>query len=171
MGLASLTLHCDNHNPLPSHTEFNQKLQSISNIHCCLVISSNHCTTHTQYNTQSSSPGTMTSSHPQKVPPVLTMRVKLTKFESIPRDETHSLIVSQRTLTLCKEDWGLILIVTQQADNLEETITTYFNRGLTIQQIHHALKTSHNYQSLKSLKRKLNIIFQDAPIFTLTPKR
>jgi len=72
-------------------------------------------------------------------------------------EETHSLTVSQRTLTRRKEDWGLIRLGSQQADNLEETITTYFNRGLTIQQIHHALTTSHNYtQSLRSLERKLN---------------
>jgi len=72
-------------------------------------------------------------------------------------EETHSLMVSQRTLTRRKEDWGLIRLGSQQADNLEETITTYFNRGLTIQKIHHALTTSHNYtQSLQSLERKLN---------------
>ncbi|KNZ45303.1 hypothetical protein VP01_827g5 [Puccinia sorghi] len=47
----------------------------------------------------------------------------------------------------------------QQADNLEESITTYFNRGFTIQQICHALTTSHHYtQSLQGLERKQNTI-------------
>ncbi|KNZ53325.1 hypothetical protein VP01_3278g1 [Puccinia sorghi] len=81
-------------------------------------------------------------------------------WNSIPRrgyPETHSLTVSQRTLTGCKEDWGLILLGSQKADNLEETIKTYFIRGLTIQKIHQALRTSHNYtQSLQSLEKKLN---------------
>ncbi|KNZ47926.1 hypothetical protein VP01_603g7 [Puccinia sorghi] len=63
--------------------------------------------------------------------------------------------------------------VTQmQAENLEETITIYFNRGLTIQKIHHYLKTSHSYnQSLQSLKRKLNTMKISRHTMTLNPKR
>ncbi|KNZ44589.1 hypothetical protein VP01_8g9, partial [Puccinia sorghi] len=76
-------------------------------------------TTHTQYNTQPSSPGITTSSHPPTIPPVSTMRVTLRTFgnqfqEEVTQmvasgltdpqirqkiEETHSLTVSQRTLT------------------------------------------------------------------------
>ncbi|KNZ50681.1 hypothetical protein VP01_4294g2 [Puccinia sorghi] len=53
-------------------------------------------------------------------------------------EEKHCLKVSQRTLTCCKEDWGLIQLGSHQ-------------------QFHHVIKTNHNYtQSLESLKRKPN---------------
>ncbi|KNZ62923.1 hypothetical protein VP01_1207g6 [Puccinia sorghi] len=106
----------------------------------------------------------MNSSHPPTTPPLSTRQVTLQKLENQFQEEvaqmleeTHSLTVSQWNLTCRKEDWGPIKLGSQKVENLEETITTYFNRGLTIQQIHHALTTRHNYtQSLRSLKRKLN---------------
>ncbi|EHS63088.1 uncharacterized protein PGTG_21418 [Puccinia graminis f. sp. tritici CRL 75-36-700-3] len=70
--------------------------------------------------------------------------------------ENHSIIVSQRTLTRRKEDWGLILHASQQMANTEEHIKKYFDQGLTYSQIHHALTTSHNYtHSKRTLQRKI----------------
>ncbi|KAI7963851.1 hypothetical protein MJO29_004278 [Puccinia striiformis f. sp. tritici] len=70
--------------------------------------------------------------------------------------ENHSISVSQRTLTRRKEDWGLIFQPTTQTNQLEDSIRTYFERGLTDAQIHHALTTSHDYtQSIRTLERKI----------------
>ncbi|KAA1097936.1 hypothetical protein PGT21_024380 [Puccinia graminis f. sp. tritici] len=70
--------------------------------------------------------------------------------------ENHSIIVSQRTLTRRKEDWGLILHASQQMADTEEHIKKYFDQGLTYSQIHHALTTSHNYtHSKRTLQRKI----------------
>ena len=69
---------------------------------------------------------------------------------------THSISVSQQTLTRRKEDWDLIFHPTEHTKQLEDHIHTYFERGLTHAQIHHALTTSHNYtQSRRTLERKL----------------
>jgi hypothetical protein len=70
--------------------------------------------------------------------------------------DTHTISVSQRTLTRRKEDWGLILQATEHSNQLEDHIQTYFERGLSYSQIHHALTTSHEYtQSFQTLKRKI----------------
>ncbi|KAH9472082.1 hypothetical protein Pst134EA_002708 [Puccinia striiformis f. sp. tritici] len=70
--------------------------------------------------------------------------------------ENHSISVSQRTLTRRKEDWGIIFQPTTQTNQLEDSIRTYFEQGLTYAQIHHALTTSHDYtQSIRTLERKI----------------
>jgi hypothetical protein len=57
--------------------------------------------------------------------------------------------VSQQTLTQRKEDRGIILQATEHSNQLEDHIQTYFEQGLSYSQIHHALKTSHNYTQSK----------------------
>ncbi|KAA1094917.1 hypothetical protein PGT21_032708 [Puccinia graminis f. sp. tritici] len=70
--------------------------------------------------------------------------------------DTHGISVSKRTLTRRKEDWGLILQATEHSNQLEDHIQTYFERGLSYSQIHHALTTSHDYtQSFRTLERKI----------------
>ncbi|KAI7967143.1 hypothetical protein MJO29_000420 [Puccinia striiformis f. sp. tritici] len=70
--------------------------------------------------------------------------------------ENHSISVSQCTLTRRKEDWGLICQPTTHTNQLEDSIRTHFERGLTYAQIHHTLTTSHDYtQSIQTLERKI----------------
>ncbi|EFP79746.1 uncharacterized protein PGTG_06067 [Puccinia graminis f. sp. tritici CRL 75-36-700-3] len=71
----------------------------------------------------------------------------------------YDISVSQRTLTRRKEDWGLILQAADHAAQIEDHIHTYFERGLTYSQIHHALSTSHGYvQSKRTLERKIKLM-------------
>ncbi|EFP84313.2 uncharacterized protein PGTG_10033 [Puccinia graminis f. sp. tritici CRL 75-36-700-3] len=71
-------------------------------------------------------------------------------------EEIHSISVSPRTLARRKEDWGLVHHASQQIDQLDEHIKTYFDKGLTYSQIHHALSTTHGYtHSKRTLERKL----------------
>ncbi|KNZ57528.1 hypothetical protein VP01_2137g6 [Puccinia sorghi] len=96
---------------------------------------------------QTSSPGITTSSHPPTIPPVSTMQVTLQTFGNQFQEEVTQMVESGLTDPQIQQKIEETHSLTQ-ADSLEETITTYY-RGLTIQQIHHALTTSHNYtQSL-----------------------
>jgi hypothetical protein len=70
--------------------------------------------------------------------------------------DMHTISVSQQKLTQRKEDWGLIFQATEHSNQLEDHIQTYFERGFSYSQIHHALTTSHEYtQSFQTLERKI----------------
>ena len=70
--------------------------------------------------------------------------------------ETHSISISERTLTWRKADWDLSHHSIQQTNQLEDEIHRYFHQGCTNSQIHDLLSKKHHYvHSQKTIERKI----------------